>query len=168
MLESEHVRDWIFEYHALDATAADLHEFAAFKAMWDEKRVDGRLPAWRDFELQDFAPWWGWIIVEDVIRDPDFDTRYRLWGVNVATFYGVDFTGKRVTELDTPIMWPEDLAFNERLAHERLIGLCRGPMQWNERKYKDYAYMLLPLADDGETVDRLITLIHPGERSKGW
>ena len=133
------------------------------KSLWDAKRGGQLMPGWRDFALEDLWPWAGWLIVEEVQQTANFRLRIRLWGTQVAEFYGTDFTGQSSDEDLGNFYWPEDLLFRQRILDTGCIGYAFGPMAWLERTYKDYGYFVLPMADDGKTGDRLLVLIQPAK-----
>lgn len=150
----------------LDYTIRKNESAAAFKEMWDRVRGDNELPAWRDFDIMDFRPWWGWICMYELDPDADFDFVIRLWGTAVTNFYGVELTGKRASELLGLLYWEEDLMMKRYVRDRKCMGIAAGPMNWEHQHYKTYSYFVLPLADDGTTVDRLMLVIIPDGRER--
>lgn len=67
---------WVYQVFEKNTPASEFGIFQNFKQLWDSKREGDALPAWRDFELEDFAEWYGWITVEDIIPGPTFDAVY--------------------------------------------------------------------------------------------
>jgi len=160
--EYEWLRDdeWKFEFHPLDTPPSVFGRFAAFKALWDNKRSGDRLPAWRDFDLMDFEPWWGWLTVEDIVTTEGYgyDSRYRLFGTQVAELFQADFTGRKMSEIDG-FLTPVDVQNGAKMVSERLITVSRGPMRWQDRTYNTYTFVELPLADDGVEIDKVLALL---------
>lgn len=153
---------WTYEIYSKDTPADQLGAFDAFKKLWDSKRVGDRLPAWRNFELEDFAPWYGWISVEDVIPGPAYDSVFRLWGTNLVQFYGKDLTNRRMSEFVGDLFSPVDMEVLQALLGTHNFRMCRGPTIWPTDDCSPYSstysFIELPLADDGKNVDRYINL----------
>lgn len=158
----EWIRDdeWDYTFFPFDTPASLFGRFSAFKALWDRKRSGSRLPAWRDFELMDFEPWWGWLTVEDIVTTEGYayDSVYRLFGTQVVELFQSDFTGRRMSEIEG-FLTPVDIRNGVKMVSERLITVSRGPMQWQDRTYKSYTFMEVPLADDGERIDKVLALL---------
>ncbi len=161
---------WTYEVYSADTPAKDLGEFKAFKQLWDSKRVGDSLPAWRDFELEDFIPWHGWICVEDLIPGDAYDSTFRLWGIHLTEFYGHDLTNRRMREFENVLFSPEDFENLQSLKGTDNIRICWGPVKWqlkNKWRYSDwYSFIELPMADDGRSVDRLLNLAINKDPSK--
>ncbi len=160
---------WLYEMYPLDTPAAALSTIGAFKGLYDRKRPAGAMPAWRDFNLDDFTDWHGWISVEDVIPGTPYDAKVRLWGTMLVRFFGVEITGKRVSDHVGALYSKEDLVMCKEIANGRGFRVCNGPLQWQNPDYANaspyYSFVQLPLADDGQTVDKLISLTVPDQIS---
>ncbi len=154
--------NWTYEVYSKDTPADELREFGHFKRLWDSKRVGDALPAWRDFELEDFAHWYSWISVEDVIPGPTYDCVYRLWGTGLTQLYGKDVTNRRMSEFLGDLFSPEDLDVLQTLIGTHNFRICCGAVHWPVEagsSFSDsYGFIELPLADDGHTVDRYMNL----------
>lgn len=158
-----------YGYQVYDCNT-DPNEFGVFQSfveLWNSKRENTQLPAWRDFKFNDFVGWYGWISVCDVSFDPVFDTHYRLWGTNVADFNGYDLTGEspRINTVP-PFEYSygfdqEDFDFLETLVKQSAIGTAFGACIYQNRSHMKYKEITLPLADDGQTVDKLLFLTNP-------
>lgn len=161
---------WVYEIYSADTDAAGLGDFSAFKQLWDSKRVAGKLPAWRDFELEDFADWYGWICVGDLVPGPTYDSIFRLWGTNLTEFYDKDLTNRRMKEFEGELFSAEGFEILHTLIGTHNFRISQGPVKWelkNKWRYSDwYSFIDLPLADDGETVDRYISLAINKDPSK--
>ncbi|NQV46022.1 MAG: hypothetical protein HQ501_14010 [Rhodospirillales bacterium] len=158
---------WTYDIYTNETPADELGDFAQFKRLWDSKRNGDGLPAWRDFNLEDFVDWYGWISVEDIIPGPTYDSVFRLWGINLAEYYGKDLTNKRMSEFLGDLFAPEDFEFLQNLHGTHNFTISWGPVKWQTpeiwRYSKRYSVIELPLADDGQTVDRFISLVLPIE-----
>lgn len=161
MLWSEN-HGWTLEMFPLETPAEALGRFGPFKALWDSKRQDGRLPAWRNFQLTDFEPWYGWLIVEDVLPGETYNSRIRLWGTNVTRLWNVDLTGKLSRDFEGFAFSPEDFEMSLEMVRNPQFRICTGPLDWHHdfqwNPSTQVSMIQLPLANDGETVDRLIEL----------
>lgn len=147
----------------MDTSApADLYDvFSEFKDLWDRKREDRDMPAWRDYNMEDFVPWLGWIVLVGFERMPAFSIEYRLWGTGLTQFFGVDLTGKTSAETLDAFNWQEDLDLMEAVATQRCIGIASGPMKWEDKSYKSYSFAVFPLGNDRSAADRLLILARP-------
>jgi hypothetical protein len=150
---------WLYEVFPKNTPAADFGQFEAFKQLWDSKRDGDALPAWRDFTFEDFAPWYGWLVVEDIIPGPNYDSVFRLWGTHATTLFDYDMTGKRMSDVGEDLFSPADYTMSIEMARDHLIATATGPMNWQDRTFKTYSFLELPLADDGTTVDKFLTLL---------
>lgn len=70
-----------------------------FHALWEAKRAGRPLPRRSDFQIEELSPWFGHVIVMDVI-DGGEDFRYRLIGTAITEFLDRDYSGKLVSECD--------------------------------------------------------------------
>ncbi|MBT4891005.1 MAG: hypothetical protein HON65_15775 [Rhodospirillales bacterium] len=154
-LEPNH---WTYETFRKNTPASEFRQFESFKQLWDSKRKGDSLPAWRDFQIEDFAKWYGWMTVEDIISIEPFDSVYRLWGSNVTTLYDTDLTGKKMSEAEEGVFSLEDFKLGTKMARNQLITLCTGPLKWREVEEKVFSFIEVPLSDDGHTVDKILAL----------
>jgi hypothetical protein len=157
---------WIYEMFPLDTPSETLGRFQTFKELWDSKRKSGTLPAWRDFELNDLDPsWYGWLCVEDVIPGDEFNSKIRLWGTNLTQLWGIDLTGKELRDHRGLVFSDEDFDMSQEMLQGNTFRLLSGPLDWqHDYRFSPFNHITviqLPLADDGKTVDRLITLDQP-------
>lgn len=129
---------------------------------WQQRRPGGRLPARRDIDPTDFPrqvlPRVAIIAVE--AGEGGFHYRYRLAGTEIAQRAGRDPTGKTF----------EDLYQGEYLAGARTLydGLRESARpHFSQRTYPladgesflRYDRLILPLANDGRSVDQFLLLI---------
>ena len=154
----EYLDEWKTHLFHKNSPVNEFGQFQSFKQLWDDKRTGDLLPAWSDFKFNDFEPWWGWLTVEDIIPSPSYDTVYRLFGTDVAELYGDDFTGKRLSDLDG-FLTPEDAEIAKLMIADQLICIQTGPMKWKNRSYNIFSFIELPLADNGQDVDKILSLV---------
>lgn len=120
-------------------------------AYWRGLRPD-RIPSRRDIDPAAFRFVLGHVFLVDVLRDPP-RFRYRLFGVNLSRRAGYDLTGKSIEDIPAKDM-------RDYLRRHYLTMLAKpGPIV--DRGERDlmgtrrFELLLLPLADDGQTVDMI-------------
>lgn len=163
-LEQHHRIDgWTYAIYSPDTPADEFGDLGVMKARWDSKRQGDRLPAWRDFDLMDLDGFHGWVVVEDIIEGPLYDSVYRLWGTKLADLFDVELTNRRFSDMIGIISSEEEREFWTEYRNTNNVVLVWGTMDWLERYDNLYGKMLreitLPLADDGVTVDRYMTVV---------
>jgi len=152
----ENLNGWTYETFDRNTPASDFGIFGSLITLWKSKWVSDALPAWRDFTFEDFAGWYGWLYVEDLIPGGNGDARYRLWGTNITNIFQVDLTGKCMSETEPGFIDPVEYKLNMKNAEEGNILHGTGPIHWQERLHKTVAFIELPLADDGFNVDKFL------------
>jgi hypothetical protein len=139
------------------AFEAETPSLAKLFDYWSEKAGERLMPARRDFdpiiEVPELTPG---IFLVDIESDPP-GFRYRLVGTEVADRYGQDFAGKRLDEIDFG-----DTHDTIRRDYEEAVR-CGKPvysrLQFEveaTNKLLLYERIVLPLSDDGETVNMLL------------
>jgi hypothetical protein len=137
-----------------------------FYEYWRSMAPPGRLPGRQHIRPEEIVPLLPRVFVLDVFRDP-FRLRYRLAGTEVVRSVQCELTGRWVDEVQ-----PETLTKPGLLDRYRFIVETgqptwrRGPTLWS-RDPKHYLTenCLVPLATDGETVDKIfaVTLVFTRE-----
>lgn len=124
---------------------------------WSAKRGGRFAPARDDIdptEITDILPR---ILLADVTRDASGAVafRYRLSGTGIGEVHGFELTGKGPLDLQPPqygrlveAHYREAVEAREPLVH--LIALQ------TDKKARSYGRIILPLSDDGETVNMLM------------
>lgn len=121
--------------------------------LWRARCAPGRLPARADFDPRDMPELLPYITIFDIERDP-LRFRVRLVGTAIVEAMGVDTTGRYLDELDNvePVI--------QRAEAMTLSGqpyfLRDQPLTWTHLDFRTYSVLGLPLASDGQTVDKLI------------
>ncbi len=123
-------------------------------AYWASRIVDGRLPARRDIEPGDIPRLLPGLFLVDLIAGPPRRFQYRLVGTQIARIEG-ELTGKYLDEIMRADTAAEVVRHYED-ACRRQIYVCDRSLEWPDRDTVDYSVLLLPLAEDGRTVDRLL------------
>lgn len=126
---------------------------------WRERWREGRLPARSDIDPVDFAPLLPDIAILDVLDDGMF--RFRLAGETFNARYG-QLKGKRLDQ----VLRGEIL---ERTLHEHRLCVERAAPVFIRNTeltrsidgdFQVFQRLLLPLADDGVSVDAVFVLNH--------
>jgi hypothetical protein len=123
---------------------------------WESRRRGRRMPARADFDPVDLKYVLGYLSLIDVQRDP-LRFRFRIHASNVAGRVGFDLTGKDVDAI-------ADVHYRKLVsAHYIAVVEQRRPVvEFRDRVVTDNVclhceILALPLGNDGETVDRIMT-----------
>ncbi len=127
-----------------------------FHDYWREKAAGREMPRRADIDPVDF-PWMlGWItLVRRVAQD---DWLFVVDGSQIADVFGVDMTGKRLSEYPRPgvrAMLSESYA---RTVENRAPHFVSRDIEHDFRRWR-YDGLLLPLSDDSGGVDRLFSTV---------
>lgn len=118
---------------------------------WADRCRDGRLPARSQFDPVDMRWAMGSIFLVEARPELE-DFRYTLIGSEIVRNAGVDNSGRLVSE----VFGATGLALYREIRDERRPIRVHGPMHWRNKLYRGHETLILPLADDGRTVDRFI------------
>lgn len=145
---------------------AEIREpvFLACLRHWEEARGPRRMPARRDVHPESIRAAVGYVGLIDVKRDgPRLDFRYRMFGTLMADALGSDFTNRDIDQVE-----PAPYAAMVRRSYEETVAAGRPKFHRVRFTHNDrqrvYSRLLLPLADDGETPDRLWATTHAYEQ----
>lgn len=119
--------------------------------LWLDRCRGERLPARRDFDPIDMRDCLGAVFLVEAVPFLD-DFRYTLIGSEIVREVGIDNTGRLVGE----VFGAGGLALYRKVRDERRPIRVHGAVDWRRKDYKAYEAVLMPLADDGATVDRFI------------
>jgi hypothetical protein len=123
---------------------------------WRSRAAPGRLPRRGDLDPLEMKPALGHLALVEVQRGP-LRFRYRLHGARMAALDGFDMTGKWLDEHPVPTVRERISSSWARAAERRQLihGFrdCRADI-----RPRRYEVLVLPLADDGLTVDKLLVL----------
>jgi hypothetical protein len=134
-----------------DARNAPLR---ALHAYWASKRTDGRLPGRRDIDPSEIPQLLPALFLVDISAGPPRRFRFRLVGTQIVFLEG-EITGKYLDEI-MRIDLAADIVRHYEDACRGVAYVCDRSLEWQNRDHVDYSVLLLPLADDGVTVDRLV------------
>ena len=116
--------------------------------MWQSKCRPGLLPSRADLTHEDLQPWFGYIILLNVV-DRGEDFRYRLFGSRIAEELGFDMSGKLVSEHPNRDFMPHYLDAH-RMAVEQRVAMVTPA--WPELDTVVLRRrLIMPLAADGHT-----------------
>ncbi len=161
------IEHWTYYISSLDTPSTQFEYHEPMVALWNDKRHGTQLPAWSDFELEDFKGWWGWITVVDCLSPDGDDWVYRLWGSEVARFTGHEMTGKAMKAkqsddvVDVLHYNDHDFDHMKLLYDEKKIGLLEGPVNTEIPNLNWVSINRLPLANDGSRVDKFLNAVSP-------
>jgi len=135
--------------------SAAITELTTF---WEERCVDGRLPARRDFPPEDLARWIGYVSLVDVDRERQ-DFRWRLIGTRIAKQMGRDVSGKYFAEIYGAAVLEGYQDAYMTAVNSRTPAYFRGDLEFVDRGFRHFRSVHLPLAKNGQDVDMLLLLL---------
>jgi len=123
---------------------------------WCRKRGSRTMPSRKDIAPEEMKSYLPRVMLIDVRRDP-LDFVYRVFGSVIAEAHGKEYTGKSARALEpagfADLIWRQYLeALEAKAPRLHAIHLQSGG------KYMNYQRLTLPLASDGETVDKLLAV----------
>ena len=130
------------------------------KTYWDGKRGARPMPTRAEIKPADMKEHLGWIILLDAL--PDFsDFRYRTIGTRVSQYFLADSTGKTLREAfeqygDTAVNGV--IATHRKAARDRIAVRAYGGAGWLGRSFLDFDALAMPLSDDGETANMVMSV----------
>jgi len=126
---------------------------------WESKRRERALPSRADIKPAEMKEYLGWIILIDAL--PDFgDFRFRMIGTRVSQYFLADATGQTMREAFAPYGEPvvnSVIATHRKTARDKVVVRAYGGAGWLGRSFLDFDAIYLPLADDGENVNMILS-----------
>ena len=132
--------------------------------LWASKRRDDAIPCRSDFSDDDLRPWFGNLLMVDVV-DGTHKFRFRLMGTSLVDAACRELTGKFFDEADISGYEPDVLDDYAGVLQTR-APVCKtrryspAPGTFMEH-WRIYERLLLPLATDGSTIDRILGCSFP-------
>jgi hypothetical protein len=123
-------------------------------AYWSGKIVDGRLPSRRDIDATEIPRLLPNLFLLDVVSGTPTRYRFRLVGTRIAQIEG-EHRGRYLDEYTELNQNPAVLR-HYKDACRGVVYLRDNTLYWQDRDHVDYTVLLLPLAEDGVTVDALL------------
>lgn len=149
-------------------TAPQLRQLAE---LWLGKCNGDFLPSRADFADRDLRPWFGNLLLVDVVEGPH-KFRFRLMGTSLVDAACRELTGKFFDEADISGYEPDVLEDYASVLRARM-PVCK-TRRYNPvpgtfmDHWRIYERLLLPLANDGKTIDKILGCSYPlAERVKG-
>ncbi len=126
-------------------------------AYWLSKKGPRRAPPRSAIRPEEIVKLLPSIALLDVVGDPP-RFRFRLFGTGLVDAYGQDLTNKFVDEIDVGgKVPPEILARATKVVREFCINSGRSRYtKKGDRRHIEYERILLPLSEDGETVNMIL------------
>jgi hypothetical protein len=132
---------------------------ADFYRYWEAKRGSRRMPARADMvpaEMKIFLP--GIVLV--AVRHNPLRLTYRLVGTREVEYRGYDPTGKDVAEYFAGSSQNEVLRNYELVIESKSFVYDEDCLLSADHSFQEAGTLLLPLSDDGETVNMVIVYNH--------
>jgi hypothetical protein len=143
----------------LDQMAPEDAKLAKAFAYWSSKRKDGLLPARRDIDVVDLRFLMGWMHLVDTSDPKPENYSFRLFGTSVRMDGSRNYQDFRIGDYyakcyrEALIEDYSSVVFTGVPAMHQIVALL------NYLKYS-YTRLILPLADDGKTVNMLLVCIN--------
>lgn len=117
--------DWWYACYPAATSARAFGVFAPFIELWKSKLADGSLPAWRDYDVMELRPFWGWMSMAELLDDPDDVYRYTLWGTELVNLTGREMTGLTIRGFYEESTTPDEpkKRYLEVMAARTVIGM---------------------------------------------
>ena len=142
------------------ARLGDLPRLRGLFAYWNGKRGGRELPSWKDLDPVEMRQWLGRVhLVEVDNRQQGRDFRYRIYATEIAHRTGKDYTGQPVRAQSPSDQARYVPAFAEAAEHR--AALFSDHSQDDAIEAFRHIRIILPLSDDGTTVDRLLVGLEP-------
>lgn len=129
---------------------------------WTERAVDDRIPSRADIDPLDFPLLLANVALIDVERDVaggEARYRYRVYGTALAERAGRDLTGRCFEEAFEPAEIRDDLEIYGKLVETGIPYYSHRHIPDPEREYIGYERLILPLASDRRTIDKILLLV---------
>ena len=128
-----------------------LHDLYGY---WAGKCHGRTMPARADIDPLELKRHLANLVLVDVSGPPP-QFRFRLAGTDIVARYGAELTGRNLNDIDLG----SDLAAikeqYERTVLEQTPTYCRHFIETKKRKYLNYERLLMPLSENGSTVNML-------------
>jgi hypothetical protein len=133
----------------------DLLEF------WHRKCAGRRMPARRDFDVFELRQWLGRLHLVQVAGGGE-DFVFTIYGSDIAVLHGSDFTGKALSSIADPARESVRRAYAATCRSRAPLFVEDDPLVRSSLTRLEN--LILPLSDDGRTVDRILIGVSAVER----
>lgn len=150
------------------ATVLDSYCRLVFE-LWDSLRGNDFAPSWKDFDLPRLPPHIiSFVRVVDVHHAP-FDLTYRFWGTGLVRALGGERTGKSLINLSGSRVAKATVEYESVIQEKAPYALVYNAKANRPETSPIYAPAIrLPLTDDGEMVDMVLTYTDFGADQDKW
>ena len=127
---------------------------------WQDKCGSRRMPSREDVDPVDLTYCLGYLCLVDVEPGEPPRFRFRVDGSNCVNISGIEMTGRYVDEIpQSDYRTVMETAYRQ-LARTKAPHFYADDEVWDDRRYRTEG-LLLPLSNDGETVNMLIDVVLP-------
>lgn len=131
-----------------------------FAQLWQAKRGAGAYPDRADFEFEELAPWFGHVIIMDMLEN-GADFRYRMVGTAITRFLNRDYTGQTVMESNYAGARDKVLDTFHRPVREGRPVFRRGHVIWAvDKSWRTYQSVHCPISAGGQAVAMTIGVLY--------
>jgi len=119
----------------------------------DETVGDG-MPHLKDIQCPSFMKFWKHLFIyRHLIQQKDFEVV--LFGSNVVSFYGMEATGKRLSEIGLGEAYDSVYETNMRVINGERRVFSNGTLFWQNREHLDWHHVKMPLIRKGSEIEVL-------------
>lgn len=133
-------------------------------ALWHAKRGSRAMPARRDFATVELRPWLNELHLVAVRPE---GLRFTVFASGPASRYGAEMTGRYVTDLQPAAMADEVERAYLTAVETRSPLFSTHANRGFGTESQNWSRLILPLSDDGVTVDRLLVAVWEGSTGFG-
>ena len=142
-----------------DTTLEFQHpSLTAMRELWRSKSI-GRLPARSEFSMRELKTFLPSITVLDIVAAPGGGRRYlhRYVGMQIVAHFG-EMTGRHIDEVLPPALLPKTLTYFDAIAMRGQPLRIVTNFEFSPVNHLQSEMFVMPLADDGVTPDKLMSL----------
>ena len=141
---------------------SDHPKVAGFAELWHARCAPAALPDRDQFEIEDLAPWFGHVIIMDVL-DGGADFRYRMVGTTITRFLNRDYSGRTVRESNYSGAQAKVLDTFRRPVMAGKPIIRRGHVVWaKDKTWRTYQSVHCPITAGGEETAMTIGVLYFG------
>lgn len=149
-------RGW--DVHCDSALEFQHESLKAMRELWRTKRA-ARLPARSEFSMRELKTFLPHLTVLDIVATPDGHKRYlhRYVGMQIVAYFG-EMTGRHIDEILPPALLPKTLTYFDAIAASGQPLRIVTNFEFSPVNYLQCEMFVVPLAEDGVTPDKLMSL----------
>ncbi len=145
-------------FSSIDECRPELQEL---HGLWQDLRAGRAMPARRDFDPALVPRLLPNMFLVDVMAGapPERRFRVRLQGTAQVAYHGADWTGSHIHQMTDRQSADQLCAVGEQIVADRTPWMSAGRLYWIPSKpFYNFESILLPLSNDGETVNMILGL----------